>query len=338
MSVRKLRFVLLSAFVLTAANLGAQTPEIPLHHGCGSLVWSPGAGWEHRIDSSALSAYPRYYHFEGGLGHGLKTVTEYDADSVALRQWKVSLVLGGLAVEQAPFGRRIYQIDSCGRVVSVRYETLDGEERPAPGISFRTAGPEMPSQSGEALLFNASGCFCGLSEGESGTLVYDSGFGAERLIINFADPVQDPPQVGPGTAVEFVSAGDVHYSLRKVGAYDRKHHGLIAGIVYLKRESEYYGLLDFARNGEHPLHPGVYYVAWTKKEGAVAHNNVNFGNFLWGAAAQAAGVPLWIARLGAHISNMMHTGGRPDSKDDQLSISAGYHFSKAIGKGPKAAR
>ena len=38
------------------------------------------------------------------------------------------------------------------------------------------------------------------------------------------------------------------------------------------------------------------------------------------------GVPLWISLLGSHINNMMHTHGRLDSKDDQLSISAGYHF------------
>lgn len=46
--------------------------------------------------------------------------------------------------------------------------------------------------------------------------------------------------------------------------------------------------------------------------------------------AQAVGVPLWIARLGAHLNNMKFAKGKPDSPDDQLSISAGYHFAASI--------
>ena len=324
--------VVISAAVLFPLFLGAQQPEIPLHHGNGKLVYSRERGWEHIQDTTGIVVYPRTYILDGGLGHGLKEITELDADSLIVRKWKISHTIGGMAVELESCGRSIYGIDSTGRVTSVRYETIEGEERPAPAALAAPEQPELRIRQDDVFVFDAAGALTGMTEGENGTLVYDPGFGSDRIIIGFADPVHDPVSVRRDTAIELVSGGDVRYSMKKVGAYDRKNHGLIRGMIYLKRQSAYYGLLDFARNGNHPLNPGTFYVAYTEKDGVLAHNTVNFGNFLWGAAAQAAGVPLWIARLGAHISNMIITKGVPDSKDDQLSIKAGYHFSKATGK------
>ena len=70
------------------------------------------------------------------------------------------------------------------------------------------------------------------------------------------------------------------------------------------------------------------YVTYTKSEGFVAHDAHNFGNFLWGAAANQLGVPLWIAKLGAHFNNFFdpHYNHKLDSTDDQFSITIGYHW------------
>ena len=288
------------------------------------------SGWSFDEDTSGVSSFPRKYVLEEDPRQGaLRLIlTEYDADSVALRKWKLSQILDGVVVEQEPYGRSIYQFDSTGVVISVRHESLEGTVRavlPAPEV--REAGIPAAGEN-KVFVFDAGGNLIGEREGEPGTLVYDPGFGAEGIIIAFADPVRDPLSVKPGTAVVLFSGGDLHDCLKKVGAYKRSHYGLFKGILYLQRESDYYGLLDFARNGEHPVHGGIFYISGTDREGLLAHNAVNFGNFLWGAAAQAAGVPLWIACLGAHINNMRHNHGHPDSDDDQLSIRAGYHFSQ----------
>jgi len=73
------------------------------------------------------------------------------------------------------------------------------------------------------------------------------------------------------------------------------------------------------------------YVTKTKKDGYVAHNGYNFGNFLWGAGANALGVPMSLARFGAHLNNFFNDPkykGHLDSKDDQYSIKAGFNWGK----------
>lgn len=70
----------------------------------------------------------------------------------------------------------------------------------------------------------------------------------------------------------------------------------------------------------------------------VGHNNYNFGNYLWGAAANALGVSLKVARVGAHINNLMNDpdnqnipwykpfNRKLDSSDDQYSIKLGWKW------------
>lgn len=314
----------LAAVLLPKVASGQREVRIPMHHGCGELVYTRDSGWSHDADTSGTLHFPRYYVFDGDLGHNLRSVTEYDADSILVRKWHMYQTIGGIAVEQESLGRSLYQFDSLGYIKSVHHESLDGEER------FSTVPESSAEGSVYVCVYDAGGNFSGYSEGSIGTIVHDPGFGAEGEVISLADPLKDPMLVLKGSSLEIVSKGDVIYSLKKVQAYEKINHGLIRGLLYLKRESDYYGLLDFARNGDHPLSRGTYYVSHTPQEGAIAHDNYNFGNFLWGAAAQAVGVPLWIAKLGAHINNMKFTKGKPDSPDDQLSISAGYHFAASL--------
>ena len=65
----------------------------------------------------------------------------------------------------------------------------------------------------------------------------------------------------------------------------------------------------------------------------IAQNNNNFGNFTWGIAAHAMGVPEWAAKFGAQKNNYLtdpENVGKEwydrkfDSVDDLYSISLGF--------------
>ena len=236
----------LAAVLLPKVASGQREVRIPMHHGCGELVYTRDSGWSHDADTSGTLHFPRYYVFDGDLGHDLRSVTEYDADSILVRKWHMYQTIGGIAVEQESLGRSLYQFDSLGYIKSVHHESLDGEER------FSTVPESSAEGSVYVCVYDAGGNISGYSEGSIGTIVHDPGFGAEGEVISLADPLKDPMLVLKGSSLEIVSKGDVIYSLKKVQAYEKINHGLIRGLLYLKRESDHYGLLDFARNGDHP--------------------------------------------------------------------------------------
>ena len=79
-----------------------------------------------------------------------------------------------------------------------------------------------------------------------------------------------------------------------------------------------------------PISSNTLYIT-TAESGKVAHNNYNFGNFLWGAGAKSLGIPKFAAKLGAHYNNYFNDPnhrGKLDSRDDQYSISLGYEWKK----------
>lgn len=68
----------------------------------------------------------------------------------------------------------------------------------------------------------------------------------------------------------------------------------------------------------------------------IAHNQFNFGNFLYGFSGRQLGVALSMLKLGGHINSLVNStqnGYKPqlDSSDDQYSIEKGYFYSH---KGP----
>ncbi len=139
------RFLLFFSLILLPLSAGAQREvRIPLHHGCGELVYTRDAGWIHQDDTTGTLHFPRRYDFDGGLGPELLEVTEYDADSIALRTWRISQVIGGISVEQAPFGRCVYSFDSLGFVTDIRCEDMKGEERPVMGAIVGQRPIEAP--------------------------------------------------------------------------------------------------------------------------------------------------------------------------------------------------
>lgn len=82
----------------------------------------------------------------------------------------------------------------------------------------------------------------------------------------------------------------------------------------------------------------------------MAHNHMNFGNFLYGAGGATLGVHLVALKIGAHVNSRFSTdsngnritsegsdykanGYKPqwDSRDDQRSIKAGYYYARKRG-------
>ncbi len=184
---------------------------------------------------------------------------------------------------------------------------------------------------GENFLFDQTGLFlCRVQSAQvHNQVIFWQGYGNEPLTARFADPVHDPADVGLDTRVELRKADDIRSSLEKAGAFDPAHHGLFKGCFYIIRNSRYGGLLDFAVNNQHDIFNQVLYITRTTVEGNVAHNNYNYGNLLWGATACELGIPLFMARLGAHFNNFFlspDTKFTFDAKYDQFSIRCGYHW------------
>lgn len=194
------------------------------------------------------------------------------------------------------------------------------------------AWPEItPNQEfGESYLFEGTGAYLGKVEtGEpAGRVIADMGFGEEPLSAYFADPDVTPWLIDHYSTLEVVSADETAATLAKAGAFERGNQGFFRGIGYLWRESHFNCRLDFATIAEYDVYPNILYVTKAGPLGAIVHDNYNFGNYLWGATACEVGVPQWIALLGSHIHAFFSpfSFGSFDSRDDILSIRAGYHW------------
>jgi hypothetical protein len=103
--------------------------------------------------------------------------------------------------------------------------------------------------------------------------------------------------MGPGSRAVLVSQEYIAGALDACGAEHATHKGLFPGCWFLLKNSSYGGTLDFAVRPEYGISSNTYYLTHTEKEGTLAHNHFNFGDFLWGASA-----------------------------DDILSIRAGHHW------------
>lgn len=182
---------------------------------------------------------------------------------------------------------------------------------------------------GGSFLFDTDGAFLSRVRGTTEQVLFYQGFAEEPVTASFADPDHDPSLIDSDCWLQLITPADVALSMHIVDAHNPRYRGLIRGCLYLLRESGYGGLIDPAVNAQHQVFPKVWYLSETRREGALAHNHFNTGNFLWGAAAQACGVPLWVTLLGTHFNNFFlspDNQGRPDDKDDVLSIRAGYHI------------
>jgi len=184
--------------------------------------------------------------------------------------------------------------------------------------------------------------------------------GEDGFVFNFVDPINDPKNIGnkPGQIKELyiLNSETILKDLDRAGVNKEENKGIIDGPFYLKDHSHAgtnSGELDFVINseifgsstfGDEKLPYGLpsNYLYITDVGGKMyGHNNYNFGNFLWGAAANSLQVFLGDALLGAHLNNYFNDTNNQgkkwyersfDSKDDQYSIKLGYKWLNTVKK------
>ena len=174
--------------------------------------------------------------------------------------------------------------------------------------------------------------------------------GDNGFYFNFTDPENDIESIRKGEINKLYIAEDkkILNDLDRADVNKKENKGFIDGPLYLKNHSNATtneGELDFLIKseiiGENVGLPGNYLYI-TKVNGMmIAHNNYNFGNFMWGASANSLNVDLSLALLGAHLNNYFNDErnvGKAwyqrdfDSKDDQLSISLGWNWRRNLKK------
>ena len=158
--------------------------------------------------------------------------------------------------------------------------------------------------------------------------------------FDFVDPINDPKAIDNGLINKILSLKSEQISdvLSKSGVYNI--HGVKDKYSFIYRESnanniEGDGRMDYVINGQINNVPIVLYEDYlfiTDTQGQkYAHNTYNFGNFLWGAGADALGIPYFMVKIGSNINNYLndpYSKGQLDSKDDQLSIKLGFQWNE----------
>ena len=192
----------------------------------------------------------------------------------------------------------------------------------------------------DEYVFNAEGRYTGKVEkpGEHTGLIL-GGENSKPMTFKFADPVNDPKDIEKGniTGVEVVGDDAIAEALDDSGVNNAENQE--NKVDYILNESDASNLdgegkMDYVVTAKiniddqkQPISSSNLYVTQTES-GAVAHNNYNFGNFLWGAGARTLGFSLITSKIGAHYANIKKHGGL-DSKDDQYSIGLGYRWKKS---------
>jgi hypothetical protein len=167
----------------------------------------------------------------------------------------------------------------------------------------------------------------------------------KQIKFSFADPINDPASIDASkiNRIEIVSDKQITKYLKDAGVYDKKECAIKDKYSYLLTESnasnkEGNGKLDFVVTAKPcGLNSSTLYLTKVSDE-LTAHNNYNFGNFLWGASTNVLGIPKFIATAAAHINNFFKDSNNAtlpyykrklDSKDDQKSINLGIKWAKS---------
>lgn len=172
-------------------------------------------------------------------------------------------------------------------------------------------------------------------------LVVENSETGKRQSYDFADP-NDTKDIENGTInkVTFVSADKITEMLGNAGALSSGNRD--NKWSFMNKESKGTGALDFsyttiptefgnAGASYNPLKTPASTLFIPEGDG-YAHNQMNFGNYLWGAAGYSLGFSKMLLKTAAHynsVANPSTNGYRPqfDSVDDQLSIGQGVSFS-----------
>jgi len=194
-------------------------------------------------------------------------------------------------------------------------------------------------------VFDQNGDFVRIDENDKpDKLVVENSETKKQVSFNFADPENDTKAIRDGTVnkVVFVGSDQIEKMLGDAGAMSS--HNRENEWDYMKAESTGGGKLDFSYSviptefadegaSQDPLRKPSP-MLFIPIGDTYAHNHMNFGNFLWGAAGHSLGFSEITLKGAAHynsIKNSETNGGYSpqfDSKDDQISIGRGVKYSQ----------
>ena len=182
-----------------------------------------------------------------------------------------------------------------------------------------------------------------LWHGRTGRIVNDQN--EVILSFKFADPKNDVKDLKNGTLqkIQFVEEKDVVSMLSKAGVFDEKNktanNTLLDRYSYVLHEGKGGHKMDFSYNAIPDQYEGVSTDPLDAPSpvlfliDGVAHNHMNFGNFLFEAGGKALGLTSFELRMGAQFNSIFNPGSnnyKPqfDSNDDQFSIRMGVRHAR----------
>jgi len=178
----------------------------------------------------------------------------------------------------------------------------------------------------------ADGPHVGSVAGEDGYsfIFADQTWAGEFTTDEFPLPEEMGGDGGKYNSIYLVPKETIDETLETSGVKDPDNQKYFSKYIYALKESRGVNKkMDYVNN-KNTLkiqRDNPYSLFVTDSRGLkVAHDNFNYGNFLWGAGMNSLTIPYIDAVKGAHFDNMIHHWLQPDSRDDQISILSGYLY------------
>jgi RHS repeat-associated protein len=191
-----------------------------------------------------------------------------------------------------------------------------------------------------------------LWNGSKGRVLNSNGEVAQSF--RFADPKNDVKDIQNGIITKLVTVkeSEIKSMLASAGVFSGKNKTSNVSIAdrydYPKEQGKGGRKMDFSYSVIPSQYPGastdplsisskmIFLTEGWNKEGMTAHNHMNFGNYLFGAAMEALGYNIIETRAGAHYNSKFNSNtngyeSQFDSEDDQFSIIQGHSFAQRRG-------
>ncbi|WP_428229476.1 hypothetical protein [Flavobacterium sp.] len=165
-------------------------------------------------------------------------------------------------------------------------------------------------------------------------IVENSKTGARRS-YGFADPKEDPKNIKNGfiSKLEFVSVTQISDMIKQQGGFKAENGSWMAFYEKSKGGQNFDYTFSVLSSTYHNAANSLYL---PKGGDGLAHNLMNFGNFLWTATGYSLGFDYSTLKMAAHANSLFNPGSNGyspqlDSKDDQRSIFSGATYSAMYG-------
>ena len=148
---------------------------------------------------------------------------------------------------------------------------------------------------------------------------------------DLADPINDGLQIENKTIthLEFVSESDILEMLKSQDAWDANKGEFLMQSFTGGRFDYSFSVLQYRYKNAAFNGTNSHYLFLPEGD-YMAHNFMNFGNYLWAATGYIVGFDISTLQLGAHLNSKMNgerdgTTNDWDSEDDQESIKKGFY-------------